>query len=320
MKSKLLAVLKENYPEYVSGEKLSGELSCSRTAVWKHIEKLRKEGYIIKAVRNRGYLLENSPEAFSAHAVSSQLSGAMLPYHINFYRVLSSTQPEAQRLFLEGAREGTVVIADSQTSGRGRLGREWQTREGKGLAMSIILTPGIPPYKAPQLTLAAAVSIVKAVKKVTGVNMEIKWPNDLLINGRKACGILTEMQSDPDQVRSVIVGIGLNVKKDDFSGELENTAVTLEEAAGMEMNRADLASAILMQFASDYKLFLEKGFKGLKDDWEKHTCTLGRTVRVEQNGVYFTGKAESVDDQGILQLRTEDGRLHPVVSGDIELS
>ncbi|TVP82189.1 MAG: biotin--[acetyl-CoA-carboxylase] ligase [Alkalicoccus sp.] len=320
MKSKLLAVLKENYPEYVSGEKLSGELSCSRTAVWKHIEKMRKEGYIIKAVRNRGYLLESSPEAFSAHAVASQLSDALLPYKINFYRELPSTQPEAQRLFLEGAGEGTVVIADSQTSGRGRLGREWQSGEGKGLAMSIILTPGIPPYKAPQLTLAAAVSIVKAVNKMTGIDMEIKWPNDLLVDGRKVCGILTEMQSDPDQVRSVIVGIGLNVKKDNFSGGLENTAVTLEEAAGREVDRADVAAAILMQFASDYKLFLDKGFKGLKKDWETHTCTLGRFVRVEQNGVYFTGKAESVDDQGVLQVRTEDGILHPVVSGDIELS
>ncbi|WP_147804766.1 biotin--[acetyl-CoA-carboxylase] ligase [Alkalicoccus halolimnae] len=320
MKSELLAVLNEAYPEYVSGEKLSILLHCSRTAVWKHIKNLQEEGYQIKAVRNKGYLLESSPSLYSGHAVASRLIKGNLPYQIRFYPELLSTQNEAQRLAMEGAEEGTVVIADKQTKGRGRLGREWESSMGTGLAVSLILKPDVPAYKAPQLTLVAAVSVVKAIEQITGVKAEIKWPNDLLIEGKKVCGILTEMQADPDRIKSVIVGIGLNVNETVFPEHLHHIAASLSGFADSPPERAQLAAAVLNQFAEDYELYKQSGFAGVKAEWESYSCTLGRKIQVRQNGSYINGTAEAVDSQGVLKLRDKDGILHSIVSGDIEIS
>jgi BirA family transcriptional regulator, biotin operon repressor / biotin---[acetyl-CoA-carboxylase] ligase len=320
MKSELLAVLNEAYPEYVSGEKLSVRLQCSRTAVWKHIKNLQEEGYQIKAVRNKGYLLESSPSIYSGHAVASRLVKGNLSYQIRFYSELISTQNEAQQLAMEGAEEGTVVIADKQTGGRGRLGREWESSQGNGLALSFILKPDVPAYKAPQLTLVAAVSVVKAVEQTTGVKAEIKWPNDLLIQGKKICGILTEMQADPDRIKSVIVGIGLNVNKTVFPVHLNNIAASLSDYADSPPERARLAAAILNQFAEDYALYKQSGFSGVKTEWENYSGTLGRQITVWQNGDFINGTAEAIDGQGVLKLRDKEGILHSIVSGDIEIS
>nr|WP_286174440.1 biotin--[acetyl-CoA-carboxylase] ligase [Pseudomonas sp. ISL-88] len=239
-----------------------------------------------------------------------------------YYRdVLPTTQKTAHELANDGAPEGTLVVADKQTAGRGRMSRVWHSQEGNGIWMSLILRPDIPLQKAPQLTLLSAVAVVQAIEAAAGIQPDIKWPNDLLIHGKKAVGILTELQAEEDRVRSVIIGIGINVNQqtDDFPDELQDIATSLSLEAGEKIDRAGLIQEILQTFEKRYQDYLTHGFTPIKLLWESYALGLGNELQARTLQGTFYGKSLGIDDEGVLLLETKDG-IKKIYSADIELN
>jgi BirA family biotin operon repressor/biotin-[acetyl-CoA-carboxylase] ligase len=320
MKAKVLQLLRDHSEEHLSGEKISEMLGCSRTMVWKYIDALRKEGYKISAVPNKGYRIANEGDPLSEHEIVSRIKDNSLFHKIVYYDSLESTQTAANKLVSEGADEGTVVIADEQTGGRGRLGRKWESAKNSGIWMSLILRPAISMRQAPQLTLITAVAAVRAVEAVTNAEVHIKWPNDILMNGRKLAGILTEMQADPDRVKSVIIGIGLNVNQTGFEGELSQIATSLAAETGGTYSRSALIAVLLKEFEWIYELYLSKGFSVIKPMWEAHASTIGRRITASNLQGEITGVAEGIDEDGVLLLRDDAGELRKIYSADISFA
>lgn len=319
MKGKVLQLLRENRNVYLSGEAISEQLDCSRTMVWKYIDSLRKEGYEISAVSNKGYQLKEETDDLSVYAVQSHLKNSLFE-EIVYEPSVISTQLVAHKLEAEGAAEGTVIIADEQTGGRGRLGRVWFSPASTGIWMSVILRPKVELRKAPQLTLVTAIAVVRGIEKTTGLNVEIKWPNDLLIKGKKIAGILTEMQADPDQVNSVIIGIGINVNQLDFPEEVKDTATSLYLETGKSSSRAEIIAHILNELQWLYEAYLTRGFSFLKPLWEARNITLGEKIVARTPKETLKGVAEGIDEEGVLLLRDEHGVIHRIYSADIDLS
>ncbi|WP_078553302.1 biotin--[acetyl-CoA-carboxylase] ligase [Bacillus alkalicellulosilyticus] len=320
MKAKLLELLESE--QFVSGEKISVELGCSRTAVWKHIEELRKNGYEVEAVPRKGYRIISRPNTISPHEIKMNLKTKAIGQEISYYKTTSSTQEIAHRLAQEGAVEGHVVIADEQTKGKGRMGREWHSPHGSSISLSIILRPKIPPQKAPQLTLLAAVSVVRGIKQTTGIDCDIKWPNDLLINGKKVVGILTEMQSEPDYIHSVIIGIGINVNHQEkhFSPDIKEIATSLAIEKKEEISRATLLRHIFSELEILYEDYIEHGFTTVKSLWECHAISLGKRIKARTMTGTLSGVAKGITDEGVLLLEDDDGVVHHIYSADIDIS
>ncbi|MBU9714622.1 biotin--[acetyl-CoA-carboxylase] ligase [Evansella tamaricis] len=314
---RVLQLLRDNQHQFLSGEKISEELGCSRTMVWKYIESLRKEGNEILAVSNKGYQLIGETDQLSEHEIKSRLMEDSLFKHVHFKDNVDSTQIVAQRLVNEGAHTGTIVIANEQTLGRGRLGREWFSPPDTGIWMSIIVRPEIELREAPQLTLVTAVAVARAISNVTDLEVGIKWPNDILINGKKVVGILTEMQADPDRVNSVIIGIGINTNQEKFPNELKKIATSLSMEKGKKINRAELIIQILKEFEWLYDAYLTMGFQFIKPLWEARAVSIGKRVKAVTTKEVFYGMAIGIDDQGVLLLEDDDGKIHPVYSADI---
>lgn len=240
---------------------------------------------------------------------------------LHYRDVLPSTQKTAHELANDGAPEGTLVVADKQTAGRGRMARVWHSQEGNGIWMSLILRPDVPLQKTPQLTLLSAVAVVQAIEAFTGIQPAIKWPNDLMIHGKKAVGILTELQAEEDRVRSVILGIGINVNQQeaDFPGELQDIATSLSMEAGEKIDRAGLIQEILLTFEKRYQDYLNHGFTPIKLLWESYAVGLGNELRARTLQGTFYGKSLGIDDDGVLLLETRDG-IKKIYSADIELN
>ncbi|CAM3721395.1 biotin--[acetyl-CoA-carboxylase] ligase [Alkalicoccus chagannorensis] len=312
IKTDLLRLLQQT-PGYVSGEAAAAELNCSRTAVWKAVQQLEKEGYEIRAVRRKGYELLTDSGTFSSHGLAAALRH---PRRIEHFASIPTTQTKANQLAAEGAGAGTVVSADEQTGGRGRLGRPWATAEGTGLAVSIIERPDIGITEAPAITMAAAVTAAEVLEK-HGVHPAIKWPNDLLLEEKKVCGILTEMQSDPDEIRSIVIGIGMNVNETSFPADIP--AVSLYQHTGVVWNRTSLTAELLDHWFEQLQLFEREGFAAFKDRWEKRAYRIGMEITIHQPRGDITGTMEGIDETGRLLLRLSDGTLQPVVSGDVPI-
>ena len=306
---------------YISGQELADFTGCSRTAIWKHIEDLRKEGYTVEAVRNKGYRITAAPEKVTPDEIFLTLNTAGLGRNIHYEESVPSTQPIARRLAGEGAPEGTLVTAEEQTAGKGRLSRSWHSPKYSGIWMSLILRPEIPFQNAPQLTLVAAAAIARAVEKETGIKPEIKWPNDLLINRKKITGILTELQAESDRIHSVIIGVGMNVNQDpeDFPAELKEIATSLSAESGKKFNRARIISGILFEFEALYEQFLKEGFLPVKQIWESYAVSLGKEIKATLVNGVICGRAAGITDEGVLLLEDHDGKIHSIYSADIEL-
>lgn len=321
IREKLLTMLLENKDTYISGQMISEKLGCSRTAVWKHISELKKEGYEVEGLQKRGYRLISTPNNIRPHDIRSNLNTKFIGQKIVFQEVVTSTQELAQKLAQEGAKEGTVVVAEQQSKGRGRLGRAWESPKGTGIWMSLIIRPNIPPFQAPQLTLLTAVAIVQGIKKATGISCEIKWPNDILINGKKIVGILTEMQAESDRIQSIIIGIGMNVNTTSFPDDLKQKATSLLiENDGKEIRRAQLLQAIFEQFEILYHEYLKNGFEVIKLRWESYAVSLGKFITARTLTGEITGYAKGITDQGVLLLEDQEGKIHEIYSADIEIS
>ncbi len=318
MRSKLLQMLNDHQGEFVSGEAISNYLGCSRTAVWKHIEELRKAGYKLEAAPRKGYRIIHQPNLLTESEIKAGLATNYLGKHVHYEKSVKSTQEIAHRISRDGAIEGTIVVADEQVAGKGRLGRPWFSPIGTGIWMSLILRPKIPPQQAPQLTLLTAVAVIRGIKAATDLQCDIKWPNDILLNGRKLVGILTEMQADPDQIHSVIIGIGINVNETDFPEEIKEIATSLKIEKEEEINRATVIKSILEQFEELYELFLNEGFIPIKKLWESNAITIGRniTARTTTNSIH--GFAQGITEDGVLLLKDEKGEIHKIYSADIE--
>jgi BirA family transcriptional regulator, biotin operon repressor / biotin---[acetyl-CoA-carboxylase] ligase len=306
---------------YLSGQHIAELLGCSRTAVWKHIEELRKEGFELEAVRRKGYRIVKTPEKITADELRLGLKTKFIGKNIHYEDSVESTQKIAHRLTYEDAPEGTVVIAEEQLSGRGRMNRKWHSPKYTGIWMSIILRPNIPLPKAPQLTLLAAVAIVQAIEDLTGVLPEIKWPNDILINGKKVTGILTELEAEADRINSIIIGIGMNVNqiKEDFPPELQDIATSLLIEKGEKISRAEIIKGIFMNLEKLYLLYLEEGFLPIKLLWESYAISIGRQVTARTLTHSIVGKAQGITDDGVLIIEDEQGKIHHVYSADIEV-
>lgn len=320
IREKLLNLFQEHKNEYISGQKISEVLGVSRTAIWKHIAELKKEGYEIEGIQKRGYRLVSKPNNIKPHDIRANLNTKSFGQAIHFYDTVESTQEVAHKLAREGALEGTVVIAEQQTKGRGRLGRAWESPKGTGIWMSIIVRPNIPPYQAPQLTLLTAVAIVQAIQQVTSLQPEIKWPNDILINGKKLVGILTELQAEADIIQAIIIGIGINVNTKHFPEELKNKATSLLiENNRQEVERAALIRAIFEQFEKLYEEYLKHGFKPIKLLWESYNVSIGKYISAKTLSEEIKGYAKGITDEGVLLVEDDFGNVHEIYSADIDI-
>ncbi len=303
--------------EPISGEKLAVHLGLSRAAVWKRINRLKAQGYAIEGSPRRGYRLLTIPDKLLPEEVLQGLQARHLTGPIHHYETLDSTNDLAKELGTRGAPEGTVVVAETQTRGRGRLGREWESPPGLGLYVSLVLRPQLPPMELPQITLTTAVAVVRAVRRVTGLAPGIKWPNDLIVSGKKLGGILTEMETESDRIRYLVVGLGLNVNNPEFPPELRGLATSLALEAGRLFSRVSILQAWLEEFEGLYERFLHQGFPEILEVWKRHTVTLGKQVTVRQGPREIQGQAEDVAPDGALLIRVASGEVVRVTSGEI---
>jgi BirA family biotin operon repressor/biotin-[acetyl-CoA-carboxylase] ligase len=317
--AKILSALRSE-SDGVSGAQLAEQLAISRAAVWARIEELRQAGYEIEAGPHFGYRLVSSPDALHADDLLARLGPTkVVGRDIRVFEETTSTNDVIEKLARDGVKEGAVVFAESQTRGRGRLGRKWISPSHEGLWFSILLRPDLRPQETTQLTVAAATALRRAIFAETQLPLEIKWPNDLLVRGKKIAGVLTEMSAEVDRVRHVILGIGVSVNVESFPSELRKAATSLKIESGRKFDRAELAAAILRELDRDYARVCSGKFSELADEWEAHCATLGINVTVQIGARKIRGCAESLDDDGALLLRTEHGRLERITGGDVTL-
>ncbi|WP_141618404.1 biotin--[acetyl-CoA-carboxylase] ligase [Myxococcus sp. AB036A] len=315
----ILSFLSESGGDYTSGEALSSKLGLSRTAVWKHVEALRAKGYRIEAVSARGYRLVEVPDRLTSLEVGPLLDTHDLGRTIHHHESLPSTNEKAFRLAQDGARHGEVVVAEQQTAGKGRRGRTWVSPPGLNLYFSAILRPGLPPQRAPELTLVAAVALAESLRDA-GVEAAIKWPNDVHIDGLKVAGILTELSAEPERVHFVIVGVGVNLNSqaEHFPEELRATATSLSLALGQPVHRARFAASLWTRLEEWLDLYLDTGFDAVRARWKALSSTLGQDVLVRTDRQELRGRAEDIDPSGALLVRTAEGSLERVLAGDVE--
>lgn len=319
---KLAKRLIESNGEAVSGQQLAEEFGISRTAIWKHIKELEEKGYAIESVKKKGYRIVSIPDTLESLAIQTGLKTKHIGRNIEYVESCSSTQIIAHKLAQEGAPDGTVVLTETQTAGRGRMARKWDSAAGKGVWMSVILRPDVVPQKAPQFTLVTAVAVVRAIEEVTKLQPKIKWPNDILLNGKKCTGILTELQSDADGIQALIIGIGLNInqEKTDFDPEIQAIATSLKMESGDTVSRQKLVQSLLYYLEIYTQMYIEEGFGLLKVMWESYSTTIGHPIRARMTNQTLEGIAEGITEDGVLQLRTADGKLHGIYSADIEMT
>ncbi|MCL0095433.1 biotin--[acetyl-CoA-carboxylase] ligase [Dehalococcoidia bacterium] len=304
----------------ISGEELGQALGTSRMAVWKHITALRREGYRIDASRGKGYLLVSAPDSLLPEEIKVGLRTSLLGRQIAYHRELASTQDAAKALAAQGAGEGTTVIAETQTGGRGRMGRGWASPPG-GVYLSIILRPAIKPSEALRFPLIAGVAAAQAIEQLTGVKPGLKWPNDVILEGRKAGGILTEMSAEIDRINYIILGIGINVntRRAHFPEEIARIATSLREECGEEVSRIKLVQEILAQLESLYQDFQVSGFEPIRVRWKALSNTIGARVSISSGGKQVDGEAIDIDGDGALILQKTDGTLERVLAGDVQI-
>jgi BirA family biotin operon repressor/biotin-[acetyl-CoA-carboxylase] ligase len=317
-RTKIVEALAAVQDGHVSGHELADRLGVSRNAIWKHIEALRGRGYVIESTHARGYRLASAPDALTADTLTGHLQSGLIGRRLVCHDVTGSTNDDACALARVGAEEGTVVVADAQTAGRGRLGRDWVSRPYLNLYTSLILRPAIAPADAPQLSLAAGVAVADALE-AEGVDAGIKWPNDVLIEGRKVCGVLTEIEAEADMVGFVVVGIGVNLNSEpeDFPTELQDKAVSVRMARGRRVDRARFAANLFACFERAYDRWRDGGFGALREDWQQRAVLIGRPVEVAGAGDRMVGTCVGIDSDGALLLKGEAGEVRRVIAGDV---
>ena len=319
MKGEILKLLKET-DGYVSGQELCRRFGVSRTAVWKVINQLKEEGYEIEAVRNRGYALKGAGDVLSEAELLSCLKTEWAGGRIVYFDATDSTNAQAKRLAEAHAPHGTLVVSDRQDGGKGRRGRSWASPSGVGIWMSLILRPEIAPSSASMLTLAAALAVREGIQEETGLSPLIKWPNDLVLNGKKICGILTEMSTELMEIQYVITGIGINVNQREFPPEIRDTATSLSLEAGRSFRRSSLIAAILKAFEKDYTAFLKTGdLSLLLEEYNACLVNRGKEVCILDPSGEYRAVAEGIDESGSLLVTLPDGTRREIISGEVSV-
>ncbi len=324
MKEAILKLLKEAAPEYLSGENIAGGLEISRTAVWKNIKSLQKAGYDIEGSTRLGYRLLAMPDLLYPAEISGGPDTKIIaqnPSFIHHFRQLGSTNDHLKILAEEGAPEGTVVVAEEQTSGKGRLGRTWSSPCSKGIWLSILLRPAKPLQEISVFTLLTAVAVACSINKMCpGIEAGIKWPNDILIRGRKVCGILTELKAEEDRLHYLVTGLGLNFSqaREDFPPELRGSATSiLLEKSGPLPSRKELARGILREMDRIYRQYLNLGAKEILQQWKDLNVTLGKKVTIKSLRETFSGTALGIDKDGALIVALAGGEQKRFITGEI---
>lgn len=320
LKKKILKMLKQNKDDFLSGEKISDKFGVSRSAIWKHINTLKEEGYEIQSVPRKGYRIISSPDILTLEEVEGYLTTDFIGRNIYYFDSLSSTNIKAKEIATK-SQEGIIVIAEEQTKGRGRLGRNWLSPKGKGIWMSIILKPKVDPIKVAKITLIGAAAVNQGLKDI-GIKSYIKWPNDIVIDGKKVCGILTEMSCELNMINYVIMGIGINVNldKEDFSKDLIDIATSLKSIAGEKIDRKRLLAYILNNFEKLYIPFKEEGdiSKTIKI-CKENSILIEKEVRIIMGDTQKIGKVLDIDDKGQLVVKYTDGKIEEIFSGEVSI-
>ena len=312
---KILNFFKKCEGSYVSGEELSEALGVSRSAVWKHIEKLREEGYEILASPHLGYKLMLVPDRLTEIEIKWQLKTEVIGRRIYCYKEIDSTNDAASNLASSGEKEGGVVIAEYQTKGRGRLGRKWVSPRAKGAYLSVILRPDISPREVSIMTLLSSLSVAKAVRETLDLPAFIKWPNDILINRQKVCGILTELNGEIDRINFVIIGIGVNINTKKELLPEGGTSLSVEK--GKEISRLEFVKTLLRNLDRYYKIFSKGKIDGIIKEYKKLSAVLDRQVQINYHNRFISGHAVDVDKDGALILRMDSGFCERVLAGDV---
>lgn len=319
MKTEILTLLRES-EDYVSGQELCNRFGVSRTAVWKVMKQLKEEGYVIEAVQNKGYKLKENPDVLTLSELKSRIHNRWAGNTVYFYEETGSTNIDAKRLAEEGAPHGTVAVADKQNAGRGRRGRVWQSPAGKDIYFTLLLRPDFAPDKASSLTLVMALSVAQAVEAFCGLTTGIKWPNDIVVNGKKVCGILTEMNVEPGYIQYVVIGAGINVNLAQFPEEITGTATSLFLESGMQWPRAELLQNVLKRFENNYEIFLQtQDLTGIRAEYVKHLVNVDKQVRVLDPAGEFEGIARGIDSSGELLVEKEDGEIARIYAGEVSV-
>ncbi|MRR55108.1 MAG: biotin--[acetyl-CoA-carboxylase] ligase [Deltaproteobacteria bacterium] len=315
----MLELFRGRNEQVISGEELGTALKVSRTAVWKHVKNLLSQGYQIESIPSRGYRFLAAPDVLTSLEVTSGLQTTRIGCQISSVRETESTNLLAFRLAENSAPEGTVVIAEAQTGGKGRLGRHWESPPGVNLYCSVILRPPMSPVRAPQLTFLSAVAVARAIEEVAQLQPTIKWPNDVLLNGRKVAGLLNEMSAETDTIHCVVLGIGVNInmEREQFPNDLRQPATSLFLEKGVSINRVDFTKALLTSLDVLYDDYLAHGFTGIREEWLARSTVQGRRVRVSFGNGETEGVVSGVDNDGALLITRGDGTQERVLAGDV---
>ena len=319
-RSAILEMLRSHTGQFVSGEELGKKLNISRTAVSKQIQKLRQEGYDVESTASQGHRLLRLPDLLRPEEVCPRLRTQIMGSEIYYFSEVGSTNDEAKKRAVAGCSEGALVITETQLGGRGRLARGWFSPVAKGIWFSVVLRPPFPPQEAPKCTLMAAVALNRAIRDVTGISCGIKWPNDILCNGRKLVGILTEMSAEMDAINHIVIGMGINVNIDaaEIPPELREIATSISIETGKATSRIDLFARVLERLEELYLVVKAEGFASVLEAWRQESITLGRLVNVVAPDKSFVGRAVDIDGDGALLVETEHG-MERVLAGDVSI-
>lgn len=320
MRRHILEILRKNAPEPVSGEELSSLLKVSRTAIWKHVQVLKNNGYVIESLPKRGYILQSSPDSISPEEVEPRLKTKWLGRNMCYEERVASTNEAAKKRASAGCEDGLLCLAEEQAAGKGRLTRGWFSPYARGIWFSVVLKPPFLPQEAPKCTLLAAVAVARAIHDYTGVRTGIKWPNDILFKGRKLVGILTEMNAEFGHINYIVIGTGINIsiEKEILPADIRETAVSLAEATDKKINRAELLALILKNMEELYEQAVAVGFTAVLEEWRRWSVTIGRDVLVIAPNETYEGRALDIDEEGLLIVEREGQRVK-VIAGDVSI-
>lgn len=319
MKTEILKALK-NSDTYLSGEQLSQKFGVSRTAIWKYIKQLREEGYEIESVTRRGYRLLQTADRITASEILSRNQASWVGKSIEYFEVTDSTNQRIYDFAEKGREEGLLAVAEEQTGGKGRRGRSWVSPPGSGIWMSLLLRPKVEPQKASMVTIVAALAMTKAMEKITGMEIRIKWPNDVVLNGKKVCGILTEMSAELEEIHYIIVGIGINANTESFPEDIQDRATSIYLESGKKVERAAFIAEFCVQFEQYYERFLEMGnLAFLKEEYESYLINIGREVKIIKKKEERVRKALGINELGELIVAKSDGTTEIIFSGEVSV-
>jgi BirA family transcriptional regulator, biotin operon repressor / biotin---[acetyl-CoA-carboxylase] ligase len=314
----LLTLLSENATIVISGARIAREIGVSRSTVWRWAERLRELGVRVKGRPATGYFLETVPDILLPDLLRKRLKGSLFGKRLYHFFKTDSTNRIAMELGYAGEPDGAVVLAEEQTGGRGRAGRNWLSERGNGIYATLLLRPRLAPVHAPLLTMLAGISARSAIQAQTELRVDLKWPNDLLLDGLKVGGILTEMHAEPSQVRFVVIGLGINVNQEKFPAEISLLATSLRKVSGRTHSRLEILVRLLSQFESDYNRFLREGPSYVVERFQLESdFASGKRVRVDTGMETYLGTSSGLSPEGLLLVKKDDGRVMTVIAGDV---